>query len=343
MMNKKGERNKRVFVGMSGGVDSSVSAALLKQAGYSVTGVFIKVWEPEGFKCTWREDRREAMRVAAVLDIPLVTIDLSEEYEKQVVKYMIREYKAGRTPNPDIECNRSVKFGAFYDWAIKNGADFVATGHYAQVVRNKNIFSLAMGRDKNKDQSYFLWTLKPEQLEKCLFPVGNYQKTEVRKLAKKFKLPNFAKKDSQGLCFIGKLDVKKFLQKYIKTKTGKVVKIVAGKEKVVGQHDGVWFYTIGERHHGYIVRKDLKRNILIVSDQPPVLENNIINLVDTNWLARPETGEIYQARIRHRGELLDCKINKNKVTFLVSPGALASGQSLVLYAGERCLGGGVVL
>ncbi len=336
---KKIAKKVRVFVGMSGGVDSSVSAALLKQAGYNVTGVFIKVWEPAGYKCTWREDRREAMRVAAVLDIPLVTIDLSKEYEREVVKNMIREYKAGRTPNPDIECNRSVKFGAFYNWAIKNGADFVATGHYARVDEKNN---LLMGRDKNKDQSYFLWTLKLEQLEHCLFPIGNYKKSFVRKLAKKFKLPNFAKKDSQGLCFIGKLDLKKFLQKYIKIKKGKVIKIIDGREKIIGEHDGACFYTIGEHHHGYIVQKDLKRNILTVSEKPPVLENKVINLVDTNWLARPETNEIYQARIRHRGELLDCKINKNKVTFLASPGALASGQSLVLYEGEKCLGGGII-
>lgn len=342
--------NKKVFIGMSGGVDSSVSAALLKQAGYSVTGVFIRVWEPEGYKCTWREDRREAMRVAAALDIPLVTIDLSKEYEREVVKYMISEYRAGRTPNPDIECNRSVKFGAFYDWAMKNGADYVSTGHYARVDEKNN---LLMGRDKNKDQSYFLWTLKSQQLEHCLFPVGEYKKSEVRKLAKKFKLPNFAKKDSQGLCFIGKLDVKKFLQKYIKVKPGKVVKIIAGKEKIVGEHDGVWFYTIGEHHHGYIVQKDLKRNILIVSEKPVINSGKLIaKLTGVNWLngGKFDANKKYQARIRHRGELYACRVileqekgDKLSVEFLESPLALAPGQSLVLYGGERCLGGGVVL
>lgn len=175
---------------MSGGVDSSVSAALLIRAGYDVTGVFIKVWQPDWIKCTWKEERIDAMRVAAKLDIPFITLDLEKEYKEEVVDYMIREYKAGKTPNPDVMCNRHVKFGGFYDWAMKNGADFVATGHYAQIKNGR----LIAGHDKNKDQSYFLWTLTAEQISKTLFPIGNIIKPEVRKLAKKFGLPTAEKK-----------------------------------------------------------------------------------------------------------------------------------------------------
>lgn len=333
-------------MGMSGGVDSAVSAALLKKSGHDVIGVFIKVWEPEGYKCTWREDRREAMRVAAVLDIPLITLDLSREYEKRVLRSMIREYRAGRTPNPDVECNRAIKFGAFYAWAMSNGADYVATGHYARVGGKDN---LLMGKDKNKDQSYFLWTLKPAQLQNCLFPIGEYQKSEVRRLAKKFKLPNFAKKDSQGLCFLGKLDLKKFLQKYLRVKRGKVIDKESGR--VVGEHEGAWFYTIGERHHGYIVGKDLAKNLLLVSSKPAGSLNQsvVVSLAGVNWLngGKFMRDKKYRARIRHRGELYRCLVARNRqawqVEFLEPPLAPAPGQSLVLYEGERCLGGGVIV
>lgn len=335
------KEKKRVFVGMSGGVDSSVSAALLKKGGYDVVGVFIKVWEPEGFACTWREDRRDAMRVAAVLDIPLVTIDLSKEYEREVVRYMISGYRAGRTPNPDIACNQEIKFGAFYRWAQENGADYVATGHYARIKNGK----LLQSKDKNKDQTYFLWTFKPEQIKNCLFPIGNYQKSEVRKLAKKFRLPNFSKRDSQGLCFIGRLEIKKFLQRYIKTKKGKVLD--EGGE-IMGEHDGVWFYTIGERKHGYVVRKDVKKNILFVSNKPPQLSvGQSVKLGDSNWLIKPEKDKAYWARIRHRGELYSCHLMKEGggwfVKFRKSPLGLAPGQSLVLYDRDLCVGGGVIV
>ncbi len=190
------------------------AAALLQKEGYDVTGVFIKVWQPDeeitGLKCTWREDRLDAMRVAAQLGIRFVTLDLEKEYKKNVVDYMIAEYRLGRTPNPDIMCNKYVKFGGFFKWAMEQGADFVATGHYAQVKKDGVTTDLVAGDDINKDQSYFLWTLTQEQLSKTLFPVGNIEKPEVRKLAAKFKLPTAEKKDSQGLCFIGKIDVKDF-------------------------------------------------------------------------------------------------------------------------------------
>ncbi len=211
---------KKVFVGLSGGVDSSVSAALLQSQGYDVFGVFIKVWQPDFYECTWKEDRLDAMRVCAKLNIPFYTLDLEKEYKKEVVDYMIEEYKNGRTPNPDVMCNKYIKFGGFFDWAMSQGADFVATGHYARL--NKE-HELVAGRDSNKDQSYFLWTLTKEQLSKTLFPVGDIEKTEVRKLAKKFGLPTAEKKDSQGLCFIGKVDMAEFLHHFIETKPGPVL------------------------------------------------------------------------------------------------------------------------
>src|SRR3989344_2884485 len=186
----------KVFVGLSGGVDSAVSVALLKRAGYDVVGVFIKVWSPDWLPCAWPEERRDAMRVCATLDIPFLTLDLADKYKRDVADYMIEEYRRGRTPNPDVMRNKEIKFGAFYDWAIKQGAPacrqagtYVATGHYAQLIRSSASYQLVMGRDKNKDQSYFLWNLKQEQLSHVLFPVGDLQKDEVRKLAKKFKIP----------------------------------------------------------------------------------------------------------------------------------------------------------
>jgi tRNA-specific 2-thiouridylase len=242
MKNKVG---KKVYVGMSGGVDSSVSALLLKQAGYDVTGVFIKVWQPEFFECTWRQDRLDAMRVCAKLGIPFKTLNLEKEYKQDVVDYMIHEYKKGKTPNPDVMCNKYVKFGGFFDWAMEQGADFVATGHYARVAKiatrveskklkvkskNKNdykfniqnsIFQMLAGDDKNKDQTYFLWTLTQKQLSKTLFPIGDIEKPKVRKLAETYGLSTAVKKDSQGLCFIGKIDIKDFLKNYIKEKKGK--------------------------------------------------------------------------------------------------------------------------
>lgn len=355
----------KVFVGMSGGVDSSVTAALLKQAGHDVLGVFIKVWEPPGEfgeVCTWREDRRDATRVAARLDIPLVTVDLSREYERSVVQYMIREYRSGRTPNPDVECNRAIKFGAFFQWAIKHGADFVATGHYARrapatsfsasgqqgKVAKKIVagYRLLAARDKNKDQSYFLWTLGQKELSRCLFPIGDYLKSEVRRLAKKFVLPNAAKKDSQGLCFLGRLDLKKFLQQYIKPKPGKVLD---ENGRVIGGHQGVWFYTVGEHHYGYIIKKDIRKNTLTVSAvSPAIIAGAAIKLAGVNWIAGqpPPLAKSYRVRLRHRGEFYPCRLAKVKsawrVIFRTLPFAPAAGQSLVLYDSELCLGGGII-
>ncbi len=349
----------KIFVGISGGVDSAVSAALLKKAGYDVTGVFIKVWQPDWIECSWKEDRREAMRVSAHLGIPFITLDLEKEYKEGVIDYMIAEYSAGRTPNPDVMCNREVKFGAFWNWAKNNGANYVATGHYCQ---NKN-FELHMAKDKNKDQSYFLWTLKKTDLEHVLFPVGGITKPKVRKLAEKFKLPNAYRKDSQGLCFIGKVDVKKFLTHYIETKPGDVLN---EKGEKIGTHPGALLFTIGERHGFqitkktpfdcpyYVIAKDIKQNTLIVSDHNADIDkrnqtqNIPVHLSKCSWVNfPPQKGERLQARGRYRQELVPIyieKINETEamVIFETKQETITPGQSLVIYDGEKCVGGGII-
>lgn len=352
----------RVLVGMSGGVDSSVTATLLKQAGYDVTGAFIKVWEPPDFTCTWREDRRDAMRVAAHLDIPLITVDLENEYKQGVVDYMIAEYRAGRTPNPDVMCNKTVKFGAFYDKARALGFDYVATGHYAQIKQNPNAnYQLVISPDTEKDQTYFLWNIKPEQLPHILFPVGGYTKSEIRQLARKFKLPTADKKDSQGLCFIGQLDVKNFLKKFINTTPGQVLD---EDGKAIGEHEGAILYTLGERHgftvnhHGpdsgpyYVVAKDINHNTITVSTnrQANPTQASQITISQVNWISdgKPQPGQTYECRFRYRQPLIDCQFQEQsrdtwQVTLTDPSDPAPPGQSLVVYDGEVCLGGGIVM
>ncbi len=355
---KRQVSGKKVFVGMSGGVDSSVSAALLQKAGYDVTGVFIRVWQPEWFECTWKEDRLDAMRVCAKLGIPFRDLDLSKEYKKEVVDYMIAEYKAGRTPNPDVMCNKTIKFGGFFDFAIGEGADFIATGHYARTKDGRLISSA----DTNKDQTYFLWTLTQEHLRRTLFPVGGMTKPEVRNLAEKYGLPTAAKKDSQGLCFIGKIDVTDFLSHYIKPKKGGVLN-EAGK--VIGTHDGAFFFTLGERHgftitdkhpHDrpyFIVAKDVRKNTVTVSDSYKVSPEKYgvreVRISRTNWIPdAPERGHSYLARVRHRGPLEPCTVAVSRgkcalVSFNTPKAGISAGQSLVVYTREgECLGGGII-
>lgn len=343
---------KKVFVGLSGGVDSSVAAALLLKAGFDVTGVFIKTWSPDWLPCTWCDERRDAMRVAAVLDIPFLTLDFSNEYKRYVADYMIEEYKNGRTPNPDVMCNKTIKFGSFLEKALSMGADFVATGHYAQNIDN-NIYE---GADKNKDQSYFLWTLNKNQLQKVLFPVGHLEKGEVRKLAAKFKLPTSQKKDSQGICFLGDIDMKEFLSHYIESKKGNVLD---QRGQIIGEHDGAVFYTMGERHGFkinikspnnepyFVIAKNIKENTLTVAHKEnsnSLHEIKNVLLSDMNWLdAVPDSKKVYGARIRYRQEKQPCKIIEgNKVIFTNPQSGVSVGQSVVIYDGERCLGGGVI-
>lgn len=343
----------RIIAAMSGGVDSSVSAALLKEAGHEVTGVFIKVWQPPaewGIPCTAEEDRLEAMRAAAHLGIPFATVDFGDVYKKEVVEYMVSEYEAGRTPNPDVMCNRSVKFGALWQWASEHGFDAIATGHYAQI---KNGSELHAGGDAAKDQSYFLWTLTKDDLTHTLFPVGGMQKSEVRVLAEKFGLPNARRKDSQGLCFIGKLDVKEFLTRFISVSEGNILN---EKGEVIGTHDGAVLYTLGERHGlrinaqspeetpYYVVAKDVANNTLTVSHTPVNSlkgAHDHASLTEVNWIGDPtQEGQMYGARLRYRQPLQECTIQGSTVHFKKPQTVIPSGQSLVLYDGTRLVGGG---
>lgn len=347
---------------MSGGVDSSVSVALLKEAGYEVIGVFMKVWQPDFLPCTWREERLDAMRVAAHLGIPLLTWDFEKEYKEGVADYMIAEYKAGRTPNPDVMCNREVKFGAFFRRAMDAGADFVATGHYAQVAYDKknDTYLMKKGCDDAKDQSYFLWTLGQEQLSKTFFPIGGFKKSHVRALAKKFALPVAGKKDSQGLCFVGKLDMKDFLAHYIEEKEGSVLN---EKSEVVGAHRGAYFFTLGERHGFtvtkksaddaplYVVAKDFEKNTITVAHkQKSALEcaSQALQASQASFCrgTLPHTTKTYAAQVRYHGESYKCKITAlDDNTFslhLEKPAVFDAGQSVVLYDGGECLGGGII-
>jgi tRNA-specific 2-thiouridylase len=360
--------SKTVYVGLSGGVDSSVSAALLKEAGFNVVGVFIKVWQPDWQECNWRDDRLDAMSVCAKLGIPFKMLDLTEEYKREVVDYMIDEYKRGRTPNPDVMCNRYVKFGGFFDWAMREGADFVATGHYAQVVRvvggdGRITHHLYAARDKEKDQSYFLWTLTGHQLSKTLFPIGHLiKKTEVRALAAKFGLSTAEKKDSQGLCFIGKINMKDFLKHYISEKIGDVIDAETGG--VIGSHTGVCFFTLGERHGFtiskktptdqpyFVVGKDVATNTLIVSQKRSSVDSgdtaSRVYVTNISWTGDGilSAGVTLSARIRYRQKLHECGVETTNgqtiIHFIEPQTAVAPGQSIVLYSGEECLGGGII-
>ena len=380
---------KIVFAAISGGVDSAVSAALLQKVGYEVIGVFIKTWHPNFLQCNEEEERRDAMRVAAHLDIPFLTFDFEDVYKKEVADYMISEYKMGRTPNPDVMCNKKVKFGGFLKKALSMGADYVATGHYAQNfgcwtpgfrvsnTRNWQSYELKKGEDQSKDQSYFLWTLNQKQLSRILFPVGHLKKTEVRKMAVKFNLPVAEKKDSQGICFLGDINLKEFLKHYIKGKKGKVLN-TSGEE--IGYHNGVVFYTLGERHGFtitkkspndgpyYINDKNIKKNVLIVSQDKNLknfpafalgvkgqgthsslsFSNFDLVIKNTNWISKaPDEKKIYTAQIRYHGEFLSCKIRivrQDIATIIFNKSVLvASGQSCVIYDKNICLGGGVIV
>lgn len=351
---------------MSGGVDSSVSAALLKKAGYDITGVFIKVWHPDFLPCDWKEERRDTMRVCAALNIPFLTFDFEEEYKREVVDYMLSEYKRGRTPNPDVMCNRYIKFGSFLKKAKTMGADMIATGHYAireEVGKgSQKVFLLKESKDKEKDQSYFLWTLGQEELSQSLFPVGGYEKKEVRALAQKFNLPTFEKKDSQGLCFLGKIDFREFLAAYLPVKRGHVVNL---KEEIIGIHDGVHLYTIGQRHGFtitkkgtsdtplYVIDKDVAKNRLIVSDKKEAIYETVktkkVTLSDTHWVsgAFPSLNRDYNIRFRYHQKpisgFLTKEGRKTVAVFKTSQDSVALGQSLVFYTKDDvCLGGGVV-
>ncbi len=351
---------KKVFVGVSGGVDSSVSLALLQKAGYDVTGVFLKVWNPAWLPCNWKEERRSAMRVCATLGVPFLTIDLEKEYKEEVVDYMVREYSLGRVPNPDVFCNKYIKFGAFLKRAKEMGADFIATGHYAQIRKVGGVFELQESVDQEKDQSYFLYTLTQAELSHTFFPVGGMKKSEVRDLARKFRLPTAEKKDSQGLCFIGKVDMKDFLKHYIKTKEGNVLNV---KGEVVGKHAGALLFAIGERHgftiskktpedpRYFVIAKNLNENTITVANKEKEVESvfsaKSILIKELNIISGVHTlPEIISVRIRYRQDKQECSIKKTHegwaIIFMARQSAISVGQSAVLYDADICLGGGII-
>ncbi|MBU6388310.1 tRNA 2-thiouridine(34) synthase MnmA [Patescibacteria group bacterium] len=301
-------QGKNIFVGLSGGVDSAVSAALLKRAGAQVTGVFIKGWYPPGMPCTWAEERRDAMRVAARLRIPFLTLDASAEYKKGVIDYLLAEYRAGRTPNPDVMCNREVKFGAFYRFAKAHAADGIAMGHY---------------RRGEKDQSYFLWAVPKEILDATLFPVGEMDKSEVRALAKKFNLPVAEKKDSQGVCFLGSVSVKEFL------------------EHEFGTDNPAVLYTIGQRARGgYVIGKDVEKKEITVSKTRPAGAREIC-FTDANWFGEPS--EATEAQYRYRGQRIAGRVENGRfVSAAPLPEIPAPGQSIVFYRSHELVGGGSI-
>lgn len=343
----------RVYVGMSGGVDSSLTAALLKEQGYEVTGVYMKNWTKDlpGMRCPWADDLADAKRVAVQLGIDFKVFDFENEYRHKVVDYMIDEYRHGRTPNPDIMCNQEVKFKLFLEAALEDGADMIATGHYARVENGQ----LRQAKDTNKDQTYFLYRVTKAALEKTLFPLGEYEKSQVRQMAEERGLYTATKKDSQGICFVGQIGIREFLSEYVEQVPGDIIDKATGK--VLGRHDGAIFYTLGQRHGldiggglpYYVVGKDMDKNEVYVTTNlnDEQLWRSEVSLGAVHWIdgQKPVEGS-YQVRARHRGTLHDARLTWQAEAVCLQldhpERAIASGQSMVIYDGEHCLGGGIV-
>lgn len=346
----------KVVVGLSGGVDSAVAAALLLEEGHEVIGAFIKIWQPEFIECTWKEDRLSAKRVAAHLGIPFMEFDFSEIYKEQVITDMLRSYQDGETPNPDVLCNRHIKFGALWEAAQALGATHVATGHYAQVKETPYGFRLLRGRDSKKDQSYFLWRLQQEDLSHILFPLGMRTKSEVRELAKGFKLPNAQRPDSQGLCFVGDITLHDFLARYITLAPGLVLNT---SNEIIGEHYGVALYTIGQRagfsiknpqlakQAHFIVDVNVQKNSITVSSTPQDAKRDFVELGNSSWVSEePLADSAIQFEVRyHQGAQEGTYASKKGVrgVYPEIPQVVARGQSVVIFQGEMCLGGGVAL
>lgn len=350
---------------MSGGVDSSVAALLLKEQGYRVHGIFMQNWTPDKHDpyCTYQEDVHDAKAVAKLLDIPFSIINFSHEYWQRVFKHFLDEYSLGRTPNPDILCNKEIKFRAFLDYALSNGADFIATGHYARKECEDEKYHLLKAKDQHKDQSYFLHTLNQEQLKHSIFPLGDLDKSEVRNIAKKAGFLNHAKKDSTGICFIGERKFKNFLNEYLLAKPGDIIDT---KNSILGKHNGLMFYTLGQRQGlgiggkknaeespWYVIKKDIENNILVVDQnhEHPWLMAKQLKCDHLNWIANNPLAHKENlsctAKIRYRQEDQACLVKKiaddlYQVEFEQSQRAITPGQSVVFYSKEICLGGGII-
>lgn len=349
--------DKTVFVGLSGGVDSSVAAVRLLEQGYNVVGVFIKVWHPDFMVCNWEQERLDAMRVAAHLGIPFLTCDAEDAYRDDVADYFINEYREGRTPNPDVMCNQHVKFGRFLDFALEKGADYIATGHYAQRLEGRKNAEMHRGVDAGKDQTYFLWTLKQEQLDRTLFPIGDTPKEQIRKEAEAADIPVATKKDSQGICFLGHVDIPEFLSHYINLDPGDVLNTDG---EVVGEHKGALVYTLGQRHgftltnHDanrtaqFIVARDIENNTITVApEMNEVPATKTIELHSAVLRTAISTGEEIELQIRYRQTPIQATvINIGDKTISLKPSESmeqpAPGQSCVLYRGSLCIGGGII-
>lgn len=361
----------RVYVGMSGGVDSSLTAALLVEQGFDVTGVYMKNWSQDlpGMKCPWAEDLADAKRVAVQLGIDFKVFDFEAEYKQNVVDYMVDEYKAGRTPNPDIMCNQEVKFKLFLDAALEDGADAIATGHYVRVQNGLSNMQhgddtssppilpiaypmLLCSQDELKDQTYFLYRITSEALAKTLFPLGNYTKQQVREMARERGLWTASKKESMGVCFVGSVGMREFLSQYVTTQPGDIIDKDSGKK--IGRHDGAIYYTLGQRHGldiggglpYYVVGKDMASNEVYVSTNlnDDAMWRRELALDHLHWINEPPKKDTnLLVRLRHRGNLLPCRLNGNVLVLDETERAPTAGQSAVFYDGTTCLGGGIVI
>lgn len=357
----KPKKDIQVVVGMSGGVDSSVAALLLKEEGYNVIGIFMKNWDETddyGY-CTSSEDYKDVRRVCDVIDIPYYTVNFEKEYWDKVFTYFLEEYKKGRTPNPDVMCNKEIKFKAFLEYALKLGGDYLATGHYAQIDYYNGEYRLLKGIDGNKDQTYFLNTLGQYQLSKTMFPIGHLEKKEVRYIAEKYKLATAKKKDSTGICFIGERNFKEFLSRYLPAQPGEI-RDISGNIK--GQHDGLMYYTLGQRkglgiggsgsgEPWFVADKDLKNNILYIvqGEKHPALYSYGLLASNLSWVSDRPTATTFDATAKFRYRQRDQEVrvfmtsdSHCKVIFKKPQKAITPGQAVVFYGGEVCLGGGII-